>query len=282
VDITIDGARFYAVEVGAGRGEPLVALHGGPGLDHRELRPYLDPLGDVARVVYLDQRGQGRSERVAPETCTTDRMIDDVEGLRRHLGAERVAVLGHSFGGFIALGYAERYPERVSRLVLSCTAPSHEMAVEAAANVEQYATPEQRAALESEGGMETDEQMCDILRAELPYYFHRYDDSIRAEAERWIDETIYSARMSSWWSGNEFPHYDLRPGLGRVAAPALIIAGQHDRVCSLAQAEIMHKGIAGSHLTVMEYSAHSPYLEEPDAYLWTVRQFLLGQPVGSR
>ena len=277
MDMTIDGARFYAVGVGQGQGEPLVALHGGPGLDHRELHPYLDPLGDVARVVYLDQRGQGRSERVPPETCTTVRMVDDVEGLRRHLGAERVAVLGHSFGGFIALGYAERYPERVSRLVLSCTAPSHEMAVEAAANVERYATPEQRAAFKSEDSMATDAQMRDVLRAELPYYFHRYDDAIRAEAERWIDETVYSARMSSWWSRDQFPRYDLRPGLERVTASALIIAGQHDRVCPPAQAEIMRRGIAGSHLTLMEYSGHSPYLEEPDAYLWTVRQFLLSR-----
>ena len=259
-----------------------MALHGGPGLDHRELHPYLDPLGDAARLVSLDQRGQGRSERVPPETCTTDRMIDDVEGLRRHLGAAKIAVLSHSFGGFIALGYAARYPERVSRLVLSCTAPSHEMQMEAAANVERYATPEQRAALKQEGGMETDERMHDILCAELPYYFHRYDDAIRAEAERWIDETAYAARISSWWATHEFPRYDLRPALSRVTAPTLIVAGQHDRICAPAQAEEMRRGIAGSHLTFMEYSAHTPFLEEPDAYLWTVRQFLLGQPVGSR
>ncbi len=85
MDIPIDGAGFYVAEVGQGRGAPLAALHGGPELDHRELRPYLDPLGDTARVVYLDQRGQGRSKRVPVETCTTDRMIDDVEGLRQFL-----------------------------------------------------------------------------------------------------------------------------------------------------------------------------------------------------
>ena len=89
-----DGYRLFVEEIGAGF--PLIVLHGGPGLDHTMFRPYLDVLGDEFRLLYVDQRGQGRSERVDPRTLSLEVFARDVELLRDALALDRFALLGHS------------------------------------------------------------------------------------------------------------------------------------------------------------------------------------------
>src|SRR5215470_3983393 len=112
----VNGTDLFHVEVGAGL--PCLVMHGGLGVDHTQFRDALDPLGDVLRLVYYDHRGNGRSGRPPIETITLKQLADDADALRAHLGFERVAVLGHSYGGCIALRYVLDYPQRVSRLVL--------------------------------------------------------------------------------------------------------------------------------------------------------------------
>lgn len=104
----------------------LVALHGGPGFDHVQLKPALGPLRAHAQIVYVDLRGQGRSGRPPIETCTLEQTADDVAGLCGRLGIERPVVLGHSAGGFVALHLAVRHPEVAGGLVLCSTAPTLE------------------------------------------------------------------------------------------------------------------------------------------------------------
>ena len=99
--VDIGDTRLYVVERGEGR--PLIVLHGGPGLDHRVWGDYLDPLADMCRLILVDQRGQGRSDRGGEERWTLRRMAADVTLLARALGLNRYAVLGHSYGAFVAL-----------------------------------------------------------------------------------------------------------------------------------------------------------------------------------
>src|SRR5262245_29871912 len=131
VRISIGDTRLYfdvegaslAVDDGGLRERPtILLLHGGPGLDHSTFKPYFSPLAGLAQLVYLDQRGQGRSDRPPLESCTPTRMADDAAALCRALGIERPTVLGHSFGGFVALDMAIRHPDVVGRLVLLNTA----------------------------------------------------------------------------------------------------------------------------------------------------------------
>jgi proline iminopeptidase len=89
-----------------GSGFPRIVLHGGPGLDHQMFRPYLDPLAVEYRLIYVDERGQGRSGRVDPATLSLDRFALDVDLLARALRLERFALLGHSFGAIIATYHA--------------------------------------------------------------------------------------------------------------------------------------------------------------------------------
>src|ERR671928_796126 len=99
-----DGYRMFVQEVG--NGFPLIVLHGGPGLDHTTFRPWLDPLGDEFRLLYVDERGQGRSERVDPETLSLEVFARDVDLLAEALGLDRFALLGHSFGAIVTTWHA--------------------------------------------------------------------------------------------------------------------------------------------------------------------------------
>src|SRR5512138_3133721 len=103
-----------------GQGDPLLFMHGGPGLDHTDLLP-LQPLADQFTLIFYDHRCNGRSEGAAVESMTWENLTADAEALRQTLGFDKWTVLGHSFGGNVALEYALRYPSRLSHLILMDT-----------------------------------------------------------------------------------------------------------------------------------------------------------------
>jgi proline iminopeptidase len=119
-EVMVNGVRlWYGV---GGRGEagtpPVVFLHGGPGQGSVHFQALAGPAMERRlRMVYLDQRGSGRSERPASRAYSMDLLVEDVEGLRKTLGVPKIALIGHSFGGTLALEYAAKYSEHVSSLV---------------------------------------------------------------------------------------------------------------------------------------------------------------------
>ena len=119
---TVDVHQTHLFYIRSGTGVPCLVMHGGLGLDHTYLRG-LDIVSDVLHLVYYDHRHNGRSGRPPLESVTHAQLADDAEGLRQYCGFGKVAVLGHSYGGFIALEYALRYPDSVSHLILLDTAP---------------------------------------------------------------------------------------------------------------------------------------------------------------
>lgn len=121
--LPVSGAELYFREVG--RGSPIVILHGGPDFNHNYLLPDMDRLADAFRLIYYDQRGRGKSSPgVAPEDVTIESEIDDLDRLRQYFGLNAISVLGHSWGGLLAMEYATRHSDRVSHLILLSTAPA--------------------------------------------------------------------------------------------------------------------------------------------------------------
>src|SRR6184192_2210678 len=110
-----DGYNMNVEEVGSGF--PLIVLHGGPGLDHTMFRPYLDPLGEDFRLLYVDERGQGRSERVDPQTLSLEVFARDVDLVAEALELEHFALLGHSFGAIIATYHATELGTAVAYVI---------------------------------------------------------------------------------------------------------------------------------------------------------------------
>jgi proline iminopeptidase len=119
--VAVENARLYWREIG--QGQPTIIIHGGPDFDHNYLLPDMDCLSDSLRLIYYDQRGRGRSVANA-ESVTIQSEINDLESLRQYFQLECAAILGHSWGGVLAMEYAIRHPDRVSHLILMNAAPA--------------------------------------------------------------------------------------------------------------------------------------------------------------
>ncbi len=261
-----DTELFY---VSVGEGLPCLVMHGGLGGDLTSLHPWLDPLGDVMRLVYYDHRGNGRSGRPPSETITFERLCADADALREHLGFEEVAVLGWSFGGYVALEYALRYPERTSRLILLSTDPGGVDFEDFEANVlRKGATPEQLELLKTP--VHDDAALRRMWEVVRPLYWNEFDADLD---DRVMGNTVFSAQAAN--AGNDITEeWDVTPRLGEIRAPTLVLVGQGDIICPPSQAKIMHEGIPGSELVLFEDSGHFLYVEEAGAFFDAVRAWL--------
>lgn len=264
----VNDTELYVQAEGAG--PPLLVMHGGLGVDHTYLRPFLSPLGSQAELVFYDHRGNGRSP--ADLTGVTfDTWVDDAEALRAALGHERIVVFGHSAGGFIALRYALRYPQRVAGLILCGTAAvlDHWDVVHRELD-RRGATQVQLRGFTGEPFAD-DEDLGSWLAAALPLYFHRPEPSTIARlAEHMIVRSAASRRF-----GECLDDYDVTGRLHEITVPALIVAGRHDFIMPpRPTAEVLAAGLPQASLVVFEESGHFPFVEEPDAFLTTVAVWL--------
>ncbi|ASS67785.1 MULTISPECIES: alpha/beta fold hydrolase [unclassified Paenibacillus] len=278
----INGTRLYFDIEGSGyvpaaeRMVPrpvLFAIHGGPGSDHSDFKPWLTPLAEQLQIVYLDQRCNGQSERVDPATCTLEQLADDIEALRLYLGFGRIHLLGHSFGGMVAQVYAARYPDSLEKLILLCTAPSKEFYPAALDYASKVATPEQLATIPElfEGRIADDEHLIRWWDVCYPLYFHVMDEKVMWETG---NRPIGSLDAANYTFKHFIPLYDVRDQLPRLQVPTLIVGARYDWITPLSQAEEMHRLIPGSELTVFEHSGHMPFIEEHAEFIARLSEFL--------
>src|SRR5258708_3842278 len=137
------GALVYYKTLG--RGQPLLILHGGPGASHDYFLPHLLPLARRHRLVFIDERGSGRSERLEnPRTYTVENMVEDTEAVRQALGLDRVALLGHSYGGILAQAYAFKYQAHLTHLLLCSTVHSTQAMNQVFVRMKQQMAPQLR------------------------------------------------------------------------------------------------------------------------------------------
>ena len=263
-----DGYKLNVEEVG--NGFPLILLHGGPGLDHSMFRPYLDALGDQYRLLYVDERGQGRSDRVDPATLSLEVFARDVDLLAAALELDSFALLGHSFGAIIAtyhateLGTADAY-------VISGGADSSE-ALDADVEASLDALGEEgktiAASWEAEKTVETEEELKQLLRDQMPFHFHG------DPPEGYAEETVGSPEVLRYFASMGYGAFDYRAKLKGVDKPTLVIVGEHDRTTTPRAARVLHDGIQGSELVVIPDVGHMSFVEETNRYLAAVRDFL--------
>ena len=278
--VDVDGARSVPSGTAMAERPVLFVLHGGPGCDHSYFKPWLDALTDVAQLVYVDHRGNGRSERTGPATYTMAQMADDLEALRQLLGYERIQVLGHSFGGMVALTYATRYPGSLEALIPATTAASYEFRAQAWEIAAARATPLQMEMLPRlfDGVIATEAEHDEWWRACLPLYFHRADDTICSEM---LGREHAQLEVVNYMMASQIPGYDLASQLPAVSAPTLVVSGRHDWVTPVSQGEVIASGIPGARLEVFEDSGHFPFIEEQDRFLQVIADFIVSAGGGS-
>jgi proline iminopeptidase len=273
MEVRVNGTMLHCESAGAG--PSLLCLHGGPGTDASGVRPLARLAGTLGvRFVSYDHRGHGRSEWVPVEQCTHAQLVADVEGVREALGLGRITLLGISWGGYLGLMYAARYPAALDRLIVVGASPSHEFMKEAEANARREATPEQWRAYRSlwDGSIHDDAAFRRAFETIRPLY--HFDKGLVAGAPAAGPDVRYRVAVRNFVLHHEFPAYDVRPELGRIACPTLVLVGRHDWISPVGQAEEIARGIPGARLVVFERSGHSPHVEEPEAFLREVQAFL--------
>ena len=261
------GIELYCRTVG--EGQPLVVVHGGPDFDHTYLLPDFDRLAAGYRLVYYDQRGRGRSRgRVNLETLSIDRYVDDLEAVRRHVGLDQIAVVGHSWGAIIAMHYALRHPQRLSHLVLMNSSPaSHaDLLLMRQQRLRRRAHHEARLTAIMPGYARGDpEAVAEFYRIDFGTTFRDPEDAARLQL-KWSRKDIESGRAIEkrlqqgliWSEG-----YTLLPELAAVRAPTLVVHGDYDFI-PIESSEHIAQAIPGARLAVVTDSGHFSYINEPD------------------
>jgi proline iminopeptidase len=275
--VPIEDTRLHVVEHGAGY--PLIALHGGPGLDHRMFGDYLDPLGDELRLLLVDQRAQGRSDRPPEDTWTLEQMAADVTALARALGLDSYAVLGHSYGAFVALQHAVDFPGAAAQTIVSSGLPSVRFLAGLDKTLTAFEPVELRdqvtSSWEREKHVQTADEVADLLRDQLPFQFRDpLDDALFADYLRRTAGAVYSPDVLRTFSNEGYGGIEVEDRLGRITQPVLVLAGRYDRTCPIAGAEAIAAGIPRAELVVFEQSAHMTFVEENGRYVEVVRDFL--------
>jgi proline iminopeptidase len=272
-EVSLEGTTFYYEEVG--RGVPCIALHGGLGFDHQYMKTMLGPLEHSLRVVYLDQRGNGRSGRPPLETITMQQLADDVDALRDRLNLERVALVGHSYGGFVALECALRYPDRISHLVLVDTGPGAFEPTEE--ELAERADPSWISPAIANASWDPPHTDDDFAR-DFPKIAARYVKSITPEV---LLEKVGGGILSAsalLRSAAVLEEWSVADRLGEIACPSLVICGRYDLVTTPECAKRMATAIPGAELRWFESSGHFPWLEEPDEFAAALRDFIGRHP----
>ena len=261
-----------------GDGYPILVLHGGPGLDHHMFGDYLDPLADRYRLVFVDQRCQGGSETAPVETWTLSQMARDVSSLAGVLGLDRYAVLGHSYGAFVALVHAVDRPDDAAQTIVSDGLPSVSYMEGIQATLDAFQPVELREQVKSswdrEPTAETREDVARLWHDQLPFHFADPLDPRIEEYKRRTSDAVYSPDVLRDFAANEFGGIDVEDILDRVTHPVLVLAGRHERTCPVEGAEAIAEGVPDAELVILEHSAHMGFVEESDAYLSAVREFL--------
>lgn len=259
----------------AGGALPVIAVNGGPGLSHAYMLVN-DMWLQVAKrrlVVFYDQRGTGASKQLQPGAPQTmDAQVADLEAVRAKLGLQKVAVVGDSYGGMLAMAYAAAHPEHVAKLVLSdSAAPSWGSMVHLLPQTFPD-TEEQDAAEQKALGATTDAAARASLRNHFKMIFYSTTkrDAYMAHAGDMGFEPSVNAAISK-----QTADLDLTPKLaGFTAFPTLVISGRYDmNVAPLTAWRIAHQ-IPGAKIVFFEQSGHLPSYEEPAKYRAVLEGFL--------
>jgi proline iminopeptidase len=269
----VRGTRLYYETHGSG--PPMLVMHGGLGWDHGYFRPWLDALGRDVELIYYDHRGNGRSEReVDWDAVDHATWVEDAEALRRHLGHEKILLLGHSYGGFLAQEYALRHPERLVGLILCSTSPALDYPDEIGANAQARGTPESLAGVAEmfAGPVADNAAFRSLTERILPLYFHRYDPAYLGAM---FAEHAYSAAAFNRAFGHCVPRFDTTARLGEIRVPTLLLSGGDDWIMPLEHSlGRLQAGIPGAEAHVLERSGHFPFVEETERFTALVRDWL--------
>ena len=277
--VTVNGARIYFDVEGLGlvpdgkamRQRPtLILLHGGPGFDHTHFKPGFSTFTDVAQVIYLDHRGNGRSDYGDRSSWNLAQWGDDVRGFCDALGIEKPIIYGVSFGGFVAQSYATRHPGHAGKLVLVSTAARPEWPPVFDA-FERIGGAEARRLAEAYWLTPTPEGRVAYREKCHPLYNTRPARDLDADARAIVHDPV-----NLHFASDEFARMDFRAALARIACPTLVMAGDSDPITPLAFSETIVASLPPNLVQFERFAdcGHGIVRDAPDRFSATLRAFI--------
>jgi len=275
-----------------GKGEPLVIVHGGPGASHDYFLPYLVPLARKNQLIFIDERGSGRSQKIENVSdYTIENMADDVEAVRQSLELGKISLLGHSYGGVLAQAYALKYQENLSHLILCSTFHSTKKFNEVFNRLKAKMAPELRdrinkleiAGLYGQGkDYEKNRYTSEYMSAAwgegyFPYLYQNHPDpNYDPVANGTMAWDLY---REMWGSHGEFvvdgnlTSVEYTDRLSTIKVPTLITVGDNDQ-CDPSLSKEMREKIAGSKLVIFPKSGHMTFVDQPSLFISSINEFL--------
>jgi proline iminopeptidase len=276
-DVELNGVQIHYTVQGSG---PVTIAHsGGPGMDARGWSDFAK-IDEFVTIVMMHPRGSGLSGPAEGDAYLLPDYASDVEALRIHLGLEKPIVMGWSHGGMVAMQYAFSYPDSLSKLILVDTSAYFgEFLNDVEGAVQEFKNEpwfeKSFAALKAEwaGEYQTDEDMARLWAEEMKFYFKRFDERAATYHERTKDLPVRIGPLKTF-NDKEAATMDLRPYLGRIVVPTLVIVGRHDFITNVAMAEEMVKYIPNARLEIFEDSGHFALVEEPEKFYRVIKEFV--------
>jgi pimeloyl-ACP methyl ester carboxylesterase len=277
-----DASLFVDV---VGPGYPLVLMHGGPGTDHWTMQPFRR-CADRFTLIFYDHRCNGRSQGASVTSMTWEDLTADADALRQRLGFERWAVLGHSFGGHVALEYALRYPGSLSHLVLLDTGGDSRWSQQNAADLlaRRGDSPEKVELVRRwfNGEFAPEEMFRIFLRIGGAYQHH---NGLRLLG-RVLTSGAWRSKMRPEAQIFGFRHllkgWTVMDRLREITVPTLVMAGRDDFVFPPECQVGLAAGIPGARLRIIERAGHNPHLEQPAEVMQAVTEFILARLPAAR
>lgn len=260
-----------------GHGYPLLLMHGGPGADHWTLLPFRQ-LADQFTLILYDHRCNGRSQGAPVSSMTFENLTADADALRRSLGYDQWAVLGHSFGGHVALEYALRYPGSLSHLVLVDTGGDSRWSRDNAADVlaSRGYSPEKAELVRRwfNGEFPPRQMPLILMRIGSAYYSRPSLSLVARELIRGEWRTKMRAEAMIFGGRHLLNGWTVMNRLGEITVPALIIAGREDFIFPPEHQRELAAGIPQACLQIIERAGHNPHAEQPAQVMRAVRDFI--------
>jgi proline iminopeptidase len=248
----------------------LLLMHGGPGFDHSAFRPFFGRVADIAQVIYYDHRGHGRSDRRPPGEWTLDTFADDVVRLCDALGIVKPIVLGQSFGGFVAQRYIERHAGHPSKVILSSTSP-HMMMERKVEMFGKLGGPDAAASCRRFWS-DPNAATWDDYGVHCRHLYNTTPQDPDAGAR-----TIHNYDILYASASGEQRTMDLLPGLAKAQCPVLVMVGEQDPVCPVADAQDIAAALPPQWVQYRAFPnvGHGAWRDDADAAFAELRRFIL-------
>ena len=277
--INLKNANIYFKTMGAG--EPIIVVHGGPGLDSSYMEPQIERLSDKYNVVFYDQRGSGKSlpAEISAQHVNIKTFVEDIEALRKELGFDTFTILGHSWGGRLAMEYAIAYPENLNKIILISSTPAsfaeHEKFGQEIGkrtkNIKNIVAPlfdrKKFYALDKAGLDDMYKQFFATHFAD-PKEINKLNLNFNVQSAQSGFEVFELMTKSAWQPG-----FDLSNKLSKIDLPTLIIHGMQDTIPYSSAQEINHS-IINSTLISIDNCGHFPYVEKPNEMFAAIDAFM--------